>query len=90
MENKLLYKIRISGMVQGVGFRWSAAREARNSGITGYVRNMPDGTVYIEAEGFRDQLNVFVEWCRGGPGYVESVSVDTFAPVSYRDFRIEH
>lgn len=90
METKLLYKIHIRGMVQGVGFRWSAAREAKAKGITGYVKNMPDGSVYIEAEGFRDRLNAFVEWCREGPGYVESVTKDICEPVNYRDFRIEH
>ena len=90
MENKVLYKIRIRGLVQGVGFRWNAAREARNNAITGYVENMPDGSVYIEAEGFRDRLNKYVEWCREGPGYVESVTVDTFTPVNYIDFKIKH
>jgi acylphosphatase len=51
MEGKLLYKIHIRGYVQGVGFRWSAAREAKILGITGLIRNMTDGSVYIEAEG---------------------------------------
>ena len=90
MENKVLYKIRIHGFVQGVGFRYNAAREARSRGITGYVKNMQDGSVYIEAEGFREQLNKFVEWCREGPGYVESVTADTFTPVNYIDFKIIH
>jgi len=60
MEKKLLYKIQITGDVQGVGFRWSAANEARSRGINGFVKNETDGTVYIEAEGYRDQLNYFV------------------------------
>ena len=67
MENKLLYKIQVTGKVQGVGFRWSAAIEARSLGITGFVKNLPDGNVYIEAEGSIEQLNTFVEWCRQGP-----------------------
>lgn len=90
MENKILYKIQIHGFVQGVGFRWNASREARIRGITGYVKNMPDGSVYIEAEGYRQQLNDFVEWCRDGPGYVDSVTADSSAPVNYLEFRIEH
>ncbi len=90
MESKVLYKIRIRGFVQGVGFRWNAAREARNNGITGYVENMPDGSVYIEAEGFREKLNEYMEWCRGWRGYVESVTVDTFTPVNYIDFKIKY
>jgi acylphosphatase len=92
MAEKLLYKIHISGQVQGVGFRWSAANEARSLGITGYVKNLSDGSVYIEAEGSREQLNAFVEWCKRGPGYclVELVNVDSFPPVNYTDFKIEH
>jgi len=91
MEEKLLFKIHVRGRVQGVGFRWSAVREARNRGIKGFVKNLSDGSVYIEAEGSMKQLNTFVEWCKKGPGFgfVDSVNVDTFAPVNYNDFRIE-
>lgn len=91
MDEKLLYKIHVAGHVQGVGFRWSALREARNSGIKGFVRNISDGSVYIEAEGSIQQLNKFVEWCKKGPGfgYVDSVTVDKFPPVNYTEFRIE-
>ena len=92
MEEKHLYKIHVTGWVQGVGFRWSAVREASNRGITGYVKNLSDGSVYIEAEGSREQLNAYVGWCKKGPGlgFVESVSVDIFPPVNYTVFRIEH
>jgi acylphosphatase len=91
MERKLLYKIRITGQVQGVGFRWRAAHEAWRAGITGFVKNLSDGSVYIEAEGLTDQLNDFVIWCRKGPGagFVDNVEIDTCPPVNYRDFRIE-
>lgn len=91
MEEKLLFKIHVRGRVQGVGFRWSALREARNRGIKGLVKNLSDGSVYIEAEGSIGQLNSFVEWCKKGPGFgfVDSVNVDTFPPVDYTDFRIE-
>ena len=91
MDEKIRYKIRVRGRVQGVGFRWSAVREANDHGITGYVKNQPDGSVYIEAEGSGEQLNAFVEWCRKGPGlsFVESVVADPLPPVNYEDFRIE-
>jgi acylphosphatase len=92
MTERLLYKIHITGRVQGVGFRWSAANEARSLGITGYVKNLSDGSVYIEAEGTRENLNAFIEWCKRGPGnsFVEFVNADSFPPVNYVDFRIEH
>jgi acylphosphatase len=47
MEEKLLYKIQVTGHVQGVGFRWSAASEARTRSIKGFVKNLSDGSVYI-------------------------------------------
>jgi len=92
MEEKLLYRIYVKGRVQGVGFRWSAAMEATNRGIAGFIRNQSDGSVYLEAEGFREQLDSFVEWCRKGPGMsrVKSVSVEHGPPENYEEFRIEH
>lgn len=92
MGEKLLYKIHIRGYVQGVGFRWSASREARMLGITGYVKNMSDGSVYIEAEGSDDDLREFIEWCKTGPraGYVETMETEKHPAVGYLDFRIEH
>jgi acylphosphatase len=92
MNQKLLYKIHVIGRVQGVGFRWSAATEARSRGITGYVKNLSDGSVYIEAEGSKELLNDFAEWCRNGPrfGFVEAVNIETCPPVNYSDFLIGH
>jgi len=91
MGDKVLYKIHIRGRVQGVGFRWNAVREARSLGITGLVKNLDDGSVYIEAEGVREQLTVFLEWCKKGPafGYVESVKTDLYPPADYTDFHAE-
>lgn len=91
MEQKLLYKIHVTGRVQGVGFRWSAANEAIARDIKGYVKNMSDGSVYIEAEGSKKQLDSYIEWCRRGPGFafVKNVKADPFPPENYTDFRIE-
>jgi acylphosphatase len=92
MEKKILYRIHVRGRVQGVGFRWSAVREAKIRGIKGIVKNLPDGSVYIEAEGSAKQLKGFIDWCNRGPGFghVDSVTVDEYPPVDYRDFRIEY
>lgn len=90
MDEILQYKIHVTGHVQGVGFRWSAVRAARNLGIKGLVKNLSDGTVYLEAEGSREQLNAYLEWCKNGPGFVESVTFDTFPPVNHTDFRVEY
>ncbi len=92
MEDKMLYRIRVTGRVQGVGFRWNAANEARQIGINGIVRNLYDGSVYIEAEGTRAQLSSYLEWCRKGPSFsrVDDVQVEPGPMTGYNDFRIEH
>jgi len=72
------YNIRIDGRVQGVGFRYAARNIARSYGINGFVRNEPDGTVYIEAEGEEKNLNRYLAWCRKGPSmsYVTEVNFE--------------
>jgi acylphosphatase len=78
MEDKYIHmNIRVSGSVQGVGFRYAAMRAAVKMGIRGFVRNLPDGDVYIEAEGEKNSMDKFISWCRKGPPYawVEHVEV---------------
>jgi acylphosphatase len=48
------------GNVQGVGFRFTACRAARNYDVTGYVRNLPDGSVEVLVEGDSDQIDPFL------------------------------
>ncbi len=54
-------KIIFSGRVQGVGFRYTTNRIARNYPVQGYVKNLPDGTVELMAEGEEDQVAKFVD-----------------------------
>ena len=61
------FKVKVSGKVQGVFFRASTKEAADRFGINGFVRNEPDGSVYIEAEGEEEKLKQFMEWCRVGP-----------------------
>jgi acylphosphatase len=74
-ETRVLYKIIVTGRVQGVGFRQACLRKAHYIGVFGYVKNLPDGSVYIEGEGNPEQLNLLVDWCRRGPifGSVEDM-----------------
>ena len=91
MSDKCIHvNIRISGSVQGVGFRYAALRAARRTGIKGYIRNLPDGDVFIEAEGERAQLDAFVSWCHEGPPYarVEIVKVNESGWKGFTDFDI--
>lgn len=57
----------VHGLVQGVFFRAFVARRARELGLAGYVRNLPDGAVEVLAEGGRRQLEKLVEYLREGP-----------------------
>ena len=57
----------VSGVVQGVGFRMYAQRQARSLGLRGYVRNLPSGEVEIVAEGDADAIEKLIAWARIGP-----------------------
>jgi acylphosphatase len=57
----------IVGRVQGVWFRETTRREAVSLGVSGWVRNLSDGTVEVLAEGREDRMRDFVSWCNKGP-----------------------
>ena len=59
--------IKVTGRVQGVFYRASTHDEAQRLGLKGFVKNEPDGSVYIEAEGEEAVLDALVAWCRQGP-----------------------
>lgn len=85
-------RVVISGRVQGVGFRYSTAREARRRGLAGWVRNCCDGSVEAEFDGPRNILEDMLAWCRSGPTFarVQNVSVDWLdAERPHDEFRIE-
>jgi acylphosphatase len=67
--------IIVSGKVQGVAYRATTEKFAKKMGITGFVKNQTDGTVYIEAQGTEEQLNILCEWCKYGPGIASVTSV---------------
>ena len=59
--NKVRHRIVFSGRVQGVGFRYRSKYAAEGYGVTGWVRNEPDGTVLMEAQGSCDQINEMIK-----------------------------
>ncbi len=69
-------RLIIHGVVQGVFFRKHTREQARQYGITGFVMNLPDGTVYIEASGPVDSIAAFIRWCHAGPEGARVTSVD--------------
>lgn len=67
---------RVRGRVQGVAYRASTRHEAQRLGLAGWVRNMPDGSVELEAQGPTDTVDALLAWCRKGPSLAQVTSVD--------------
>lgn len=82
--------ITVKGRVQGVSYRQNAKEKARSLGVTGHVRNMPDGNVYIVATGSDEQLRQLMAWCHKGPpaAKVESVEASALPLSSFTSFNI--
>ena len=82
----------VSGRVQGVAFRASTASKARQLGLGGWVKNLPNGSVELEAEGSPDQVAALVTWCHHGPtsARVDQVSVEELAPLGEQDFDVRY
>lgn len=88
----LAHRYIVRGRVQGVGFRWFVEREAHILGISGWVRNNPDGSVEVLAQGTREQILGFRSRLRQGPRAARVDDVEEFEakPVSgLNAFRIE-
>jgi len=81
----------ISGKVQGVSYRATAADKATRLGLTGYARNLPDGRVEVVAEGAPESLDSLRQWCTDGPpaAVVENIdSSETAATGEFNDFGV--
>lgn len=88
---KVRAELKIHGRVQGVFFRQSTQAEATRLGLTGWVRNLPDGSVEALAEGPADAVRELLAWCRQGPPAAEVSSVDidwTDATGEYQAFEV--
>ncbi|MBQ4819681.1 acylphosphatase [Aquimarina sp. MMG016] len=84
------YNIKATGKVQGVWYRQSTLQKATELNLKGFVKNVPDGSVYIEAEGTEDQLQNLLDWCKEGPQFamVQDVSFKEDKIKSFTDFEI--
>lgn len=83
--------ITVRGKVQRVGYRNFVQRNTKSLGIKGFVRNMADGSVYIEASGQEESLNELIGLCRTGPYHasVESMEVRNLDIKHCEDFHIK-
>jgi len=83
-------KIIVSGRVQGVFYRASTKAVADQIGIKGIIKNLPDGTVYVEAEGNESLMEDFVDWCKYGPddARVDDISIEEIELKNYRNFNV--
>jgi acylphosphatase len=84
------FNITIRGKVQGVWYRAAAQEAAQRLGLTGFVRNLPDGGVYAEAEGTEAVLKDFVNWCCRGPqlARVDEVQVEEAPLQGFDSFEV--
>lgn len=82
LREKKRFRAVVHGRVQGVNFRSSTQRKARELGVVGYVRNRWNGTVEVVAEGDGDALRRLASWLHAGPSlaYVSRVEIHWEAP----------
>ena len=84
-------EFKVTGVVQGVFFRQEAKRVADGLDLTGWVRNEPDGSVKIVAEGAEDKLQELAEWCKNGTTWAKVEKVEAEwqeAGEEFNDFEI--
>jgi acylphosphatase len=86
-------KVKISGRVQGVFFRLGTVKKARELNLAGWVRNVPDGTVEILAEGEKEALLELLDWCKKGPRLAQVEEVEPRwekASGKFSQFKAQH
>lgn len=85
-------RLLVTGRVQGVGYRWACQRLAQALGVTGWVRNRPDGTVEVFVEGRESAVEQLVAWCHTGPpgARVTDVADESATPQGRSEFAISY
>jgi acylphosphatase len=75
-------RISVTGIVQGVGYRYWALSRAREMALSGYVRNMPDGSVELVLQGPEPMIQRMIEFCGRGPAWASVRSVEVVETAS--------
>jgi len=92
-SSEIRVRVVLSGLVQGVFFRHYTRKKAITYGLTGWVKNLPDGRVEAIFEGRESQVVMMVEWCRIGPPSARVTDVALFreeATGEFTDFEIRY
>jgi acylphosphatase len=89
---KRAVRIIVSGKVQGVVFRVTTLTEAKKLDLKGFVMNLPDGDVFIEAEGKKEKVDRLIEWCKQGSQYsnVTGIRIKEIEVNNRQDFHIRY
>lgn len=90
---KIRAHVFVSGRVQGVFFRSETRREAKKHGVTGWVRNLPDGRVEAVFEGDEEAVKKLIEFCKHGPPYAKVTRVEVLwenYTSEFSDFEIRY
>jgi acylphosphatase len=90
VDQRVAVHVVVSGRVQGVYYRHSAAEQARAGKVAGWARNLPDGRVELWAEGGREAVDAFLAWCRAGPrsARVTGLVIEDVAPAGAMRFEV--
>lgn len=90
MQQLICRRVVVSGRVQGVGFRWHTRERARELGLAGWVRNLPDGRVEVWVEGPEERVRAMLDWLERGPSWAEvsATAVSSPEPAGLAGFEV--
>jgi acylphosphatase len=90
LQGKIRAHVFVSGMVQGVGYRFSTLDEANQLSVSGWVRNLPDGRVEAVFEGTRNVVEQMIRWCHDGSpaAVVKDVAIEYEEPSGLQGFEM--
>ncbi|KAB5606541.1 acylphosphatase [Bifidobacterium jacchi] len=88
-DDEIRMHVIVTGLVQGVGFRYFTVMQARGIGVGGWVRNLNDGSVEVEVQGGRLAVAKLLSWLKVGPkwAHVESIDARPLPPIPSRHDR---
>jgi len=85
---KKLVKVKVSGKLQKIGYRFQVLQMATDLGITGFIRQESDNSIYLEAEGEEEELKKFMRFCKSGvdKAMVTDFQYESAEPVDHHGF----